>query len=97
MFMQFVLKPDESEQNTRSITWIYFLVGREMKMDCFVQRETLHYLIIGELVPRLFSISEDLPQNHPQTPDVALCGELSVHDAFRRHPADWQHCVTSDL
>lgn len=95
--MQFVLKPDESEQNTRCITWIYFLVGREMKMDCFVHRETLHYLIIGELVPWLFSISEDLPQNHTQTPDVALCGELSVHDAFRRHPADWQHCVTSDL
>lgn len=66
-------------------------------MNRSVQREAPPYLIIGQLVPRLFSVSEDLPQNHPQTPDVALCGELSVHDAFRRHPADWQHRVTSDL
>lgn len=61
------------------------------------KEEVLLYLVIGELVPRLLSIGEDLPQDHPQTPDVALCGELSVHDAFRWHPADWQHGVTSDL
>lgn len=55
------------------------------------------YLIVGELVPRLFSIGEDLPKNNSQTPNVALCGELSVHDAFRGHPTNGQHRVTSDL
>lgn len=69
-----------------------------MKMGSLAQRENWSvYLVVGELVPRLFPVGEDLPQNHPQTPHVALCGELSVHDAFRRHPADWQHGVTSDL
>lgn len=57
----------------------------------------ISYLIIGELVPRLFAVGEDLPENNSQTPNIALRGKLSVHDALRGHPADWQHGVTSDL
>lgn len=59
--------------------------------------EIIVYLIIGELEPWLFSISEDLPQNNAKAPHITFCGELSVHDALWWHPADRQHGVTSHL
>lgn len=55
------------------------------------------HLIVGQLVPGLFAVCEDLPQHDPQAPDVTLCGELPVHDALWRHPADGQHRVATDL
>lgn len=55
------------------------------------------YLIIGKLEPWLFAICENLPQNDPEAPNVALCGELPVHDAFWGHPAYRQHGVTPHL
>lgn len=54
-------------------------------------------LIVGELVPGLFPVGEDLPQHHAEAPNVALCGEPPVHDALWWHPADWQHCMTAHL
>lgn len=55
------------------------------------------YLIIGELEPWLFAVCENLPQNDPKAPNVALCGELPVHDALWGHPAYRQHGVTPHL
>ena len=55
------------------------------------------YLVIGQLEPGLFAVGEDFPQNHPKAPHIAHRGELPIHDALRRHPADGQHGVTSDL
>lgn len=57
----------------------------------------LLYLCVWELKPRLLPIGEDLPEDHPEAPDVALRCELPVHDALRRHPADRQHGVSSNL
>lgn len=54
-------------------------------------------LIVGELVPGLLAIGEDLPQHHSQTPHIALCGESPVHDALWGHPADRQHRMTAHL
>ena len=55
------------------------------------------YLIVGQLVPGLLPVGEDLPEHHPQAPHVTLCGELPVHDALWGHPADRQHGVTPHL
>ena len=55
------------------------------------------HLIVRQLVPRLFAIREDLPQHDPQAPDVTFGGELPVHDALWRHPANGQHRVATDL
>lgn len=55
------------------------------------------YLVVGELVPGLFPIGKYFPQHYSKAPDVTLGGELSVHDAFRWHPADRQHGVTAHL
>lgn len=55
------------------------------------------YLIVGQLVPGLFAICEDLPQHNPQAPDVTFRGEFSVHDTLWRHPANGQHRVATDL
>lgn len=57
----------------------------------------LLYLCVGELEPWLLSIGEDLPKDHPKAPHVALCCELPVHDAFRGHPTDGEHGVSSHL
>lgn len=57
----------------------------------------VQYLAVGQLIPWLFSVGKDLPQHHPETPDVTLCGELSVHDAFRRHPTNRQHGSSTNL
>lgn len=55
------------------------------------------HLVVGQLVPGLFAIREDLPQHDPQAPDVTFCGELPVHDALWRHPANGQHRVATNL
>lgn len=55
------------------------------------------YLIIGKLEPGLFAVGEDLPQDDSEAPHVALSGELAIHDALRRHPADGKHGVTTHL
>lgn len=55
------------------------------------------HLAVRQLVPRLFSIGENLPEDHAEAPDVALRGELPVHDALRGHPADRQHGAPADL
>ena len=54
-------------------------------------------LVVGELVPGLLAVREDLPQHHAEAPHVTLCGEPPVHDALRGHPADRQHRVTAHL
>ena len=54
-------------------------------------------LVVGELVPGLLAVREDLPQHHTEAPHVTLCGEPPVHDALRGHPADRQHRVTAHL
>jgi len=54
-------------------------------------------LIVGQLVPRLLAVGEDLPQHHAEAPHVTLCGEPPVHDALWRHPADRQHRMTAHL
>lgn len=46
------------------------------------------YLVVAQLEPRLLPVGEDLPQDDSETPDIALSGELSVHDALRWHPAN---------
>lgn len=58
---------------------------------------SLCYLCVGELEPWLLPIGKDLPQDNPKAPHITLCGELPVHDAFRRHPADGEHGVSSYL
>jgi len=55
------------------------------------------HLAVGQLVPRLLAVGEDLPEDHAEAPDVALRGELPVHDALRRHPADGQHRASAHL
>ena len=55
------------------------------------------HLTVGQLVPGLFPVGEDLPEDHAEAPDVALRGELPVHDALRRHPADRQHRASAHL
>lgn len=55
------------------------------------------HLTVGQLVPGLLAVGEDLPQDHAEAPDVALGGELPVHDALRRHPADRQHGAPTHL
>lgn len=55
------------------------------------------HLAVGQLIPGLFAVREDLPEDHAEAPDVALRCELPVHDAFRGHPADWQHCASTNL
>lgn len=55
------------------------------------------HLTVGQLVPGLFAVGEDLPEDHAEAPDVALRGELPVHDALRGHPADWQHRASTHL
>lgn len=58
---------------------------------------TATHLAIGQLIPWLFPIGEDLPEDHAKAPDVALRRELPVHDALRGHPADWEHCTSTHL
>lgn len=70
------------------------LPGNEKKefLNIFViiDRQTFPtHLTVGQLVPGLFAVGENLPEDHAEAPDVALRGELPVHDALRRHPADW--------
>ena len=56
------------------------------------------YLVVGELVPRLLAVAEDLPQHDAVAPHVRLDSEGPVQDALWRHPADRQHGrVTSHL
>ena len=55
------------------------------------------YLAVGELVPGLFPIGEDLPEDHSKAPDITLRGELPVHDALRRHPANRKHRTPTHL
>lgn len=45
-------------------------------------------LIVGELVPGLLAVGEDLPQHHSKAPHITLCGEPPVHDALWGHPAN---------
>lgn len=54
-------------------------------------------LCVGELVPGLLAVGEDLPEHHTEAPHVALGGELAVEDALGRHPADGQHRAASHL
>lgn len=58
---------------------------------------SLLYLCVWELEPGLLPICENLPEDHPEAPDVTLCCEFPVHDALWRHPADRQHGVSSNL
>lgn len=58
---------------------------------------SLCYLRVGKLEPWLLPIGKDLPKNNPEAPDITLCGELPVHYAFRGHPADGEHGVSSHL
>lgn len=55
------------------------------------------YLVVGKLEPWLLAVGENLPQNDAEAPHVALGGEFAVHYAFRRHPANRKHRMTSDL
>lgn len=55
------------------------------------------HLTVGQLVPGLFAVGEDLPEDNTEAPDVALRGELPVHDALRGHPADRQHRTSAHL
>lgn len=57
----------------------------------------LLYLCVWKLEPWLLSIGEDLPKDHPEAPHIALCSEFPVHDAFRGHPTDGEHGVSSHL
>lgn len=43
---------------------------------------------IGELVPGLLSVGEDLPEHNPEAPHITLSAELAVKDTLRRHPAN---------
>lgn len=52
---------------------------------------------VGELVPGLLAVGEDLPEHHAEAPHVALGGELAVEDALGRHPADGQHGAAPHL
>ena len=45
-------------------------------------------LLIGEAVVWLQREAEDLPEQDPEGPDVALGGVLVVEDRLQRHPAD---------
>ena len=60
-------------------------------------RSVLTHLTVGQLVPGLLAVGEDLPEDHAEAPDVALCGELPVHDALWGHPADREHRTSADL
>lgn len=51
----------------------------------------LAHLSVGELVPGLLPVGEDLPEHHAEAPDIALGGEFTIQDALGRHPADGQH------
>lgn len=55
------------------------------------------HLTVGQLIPGLFAIREDLPEDHAEAPDVTLRCELPVHDAFGGHPADGQHGAPANL
>lgn len=57
----------------------------------------LLYLCVRELEPWLLSVGEDLPKDHPEAPHVTFRSELPVHDAFRGHPANGKHGVSSHL
>lgn len=52
---------------------------------------------VGKLVPGLFPVGENFPKHDAKAPDVALCGELPIHDAFRWHPANGKHGPASHL
>ena len=52
---------------------------------------------VGELGPGLLAVGEDLPENHPKAPHVTLRSELPIHDAFRGHPANGEHGMSSHL
>lgn len=54
-------------------------------------------LVVGELVPGLLAVGEDLPQHHAEAPHITLCGEPPIHDALWGHPANGQHRVTTHL
>lgn len=57
----------------------------------------LLYLCVRELEPWLLAVGEDLPQDDPEAPHVALRREPPVHDALGGHPADGEHGVSSHL
>jgi hypothetical protein len=42
-------------------------------------------------------VSEYLPEDDAECPDVTLVGVVSVFDALRRHPPHWQHSTAPNL
>lgn len=64
---------------------------------CILCLTLCSYLIVTQLKPRLLPIGKDLPQDDSETPDITFRGELPVHDALWRHPADREHGVSSNL
>ena len=54
-------------------------------------REVLHHLLIAErLVRQLPGEGEDLPERHPEGPDVAPPGVLLAQQGLPAEPSDWQ-------
>lgn len=57
-------------------------------MEVFQTAPGSVYLVVTQLKPGLLPISEDLPQDDSEAPDVALRREFPVHDALGGHPAN---------